>query len=375
MTSDSRHKGSEINHSRGQKEKDAKAVGIQRQLSKEEYEREKAEIAVQLEVLMEMLQRNEENQKHGYVMRKKLRWQRLQEKWNHQGNLQLIKEIRELEQVLDARQRIEKLETVELQQKEDVEVSLCYPESGPLLFESDEELEELNHMNDSKQPKDLMSEASNKTVRSCDFKTNDLCVIAGLEEHLLKDVKEDVAEGRPCEDRVNFPKSTPIKIIELYRELDFQRRKLEEQRMNVQDRLLMKDDKAVVINDNQEVIADEISDGDKQRSVAEGKEDWEAATFIVTARATSEEQAIELIRRLMIKISQRKTAERKKRSDNKKLTVKDCKSKASGALQHKIWKPGRQQQMTTAVKQSTNTKRLQNKIWDPGIHKSQHMIR
>ena len=54
-------------------------------------------------------------------------------------------------------------------------------------------------MNDSKQPKDLMTEASNKTVRSCDFKTNDLCVIEGLgeeDEHLLKDVKEDLAEER-----------------------------------------------------------------------------------------------------------------------------------------------------------------------------------
>ena len=87
MTSDSRHKGSEINHNRGQKEKDAKAIGIQRQLSKEEYERENVEIAVQLEVLMEMLQRNEEDQKHGYVMRKKLKWQKLQEKWNHQVNI------------------------------------------------------------------------------------------------------------------------------------------------------------------------------------------------------------------------------------------------------------------------------------------------
>lgn len=159
MTSDSRHKGSEINHSRGQKEEDAKTIGIQRKLSKEEYEREKAEIEVQLEVLMEMLQKNKEDQKRGYVMRKKVRWQKLQEKWNHQVNLQLIKELRELEQVMDARQRIEKLKRVELQQDEDVEVSLCYPENGPLLFESDEELEELNHMNDSKQPEDLMTEA------------------------------------------------------------------------------------------------------------------------------------------------------------------------------------------------------------------------
>ena len=157
---------------------------------------------------MEMLQRNEVDQKHGYVIRKKLRWKRLQEKWNHQVNMQLIKELRELEQVIDARQRIEKLETVELQQKEDaeedVEVSICYPESGPLLFESDEELEELNHMNDSKQLEDLMTEASNKTVRSCDFKTNDLCVIAGLEEdrqcfEVVKDVKEYLPEDESFE--------------------------------------------------------------------------------------------------------------------------------------------------------------------------------
>jgi len=85
------------------------------------------------------------------------------------------------------------------------------------------------------------------------------------EEHLLKDVKEDLAEEEiPCnneiitneemEDCVKFPKFTPNKIIELYRESDFQRRKLEEQKMNVQDRLLKKDDKAIVINNNQEEV-------------------------------------------------------------------------------------------------------------------------
>ena len=165
------------------------------------------------------------------------------------------------------------------------------------------------------------------------------------EGHPLKDVKKDLTEEEePCDDGlitneeigdcVKSPKFTPSKIIELYRELDFQRRKLEEKRINVLDRLLMKNDKAVVIK--------EIVD-DKQRNVAEGKEDWEAATFILTARATceatftvaasekviktSEEQPrmriqksrdgnnqqtedipdreIELIRRLMIKTSQR----------------------------------------------------------------------
>ena len=52
---------------------------------------------------------------------------------------------------------------------------------------------------------------------------------------------------------------------------------------DVKDRLLKKDDKAVVIK--------EIAGGE-QRNVAEGKEDWEAATFIVTARATCEETFI-----------------------------------------------------------------------------------
>ena len=68
----------------------------------------------------------------------------------------------------------------------------------------------------------------------------------------------------------------------------------------------------------------------------------------------------------MIKTSQRTAAKGKKRSDNKRMTVKDCKSRASGALQHKIWKPGEQQQITTTVKQLTSKERLQNKIWNPG---------
>jgi len=44
-------------------------------------------------------------------------------------------------------------------------------------------------------------------------------------------------------DCVKFPKFTPSKIIEIYRELDFKRRNLEEQRMNVHDRLLKKEAK------------------------------------------------------------------------------------------------------------------------------------
>lgn len=55
-------------------------------------------------------------------------------------------------------------------------------------------------------------------------------------------------------DCVKFPKFTPSKFNELYRELDFQMRKLEEQRINVQDKLLKKDDKTFVINSNWEEV-------------------------------------------------------------------------------------------------------------------------
>jgi len=59
---------------------------------------------------------------------------------------------------------------------------VCEPEHGPLIFESNEETKELNHMNDSEQLEDLMTEASNETIRSCGFKTNNLCMVAGLGE-------------------------------------------------------------------------------------------------------------------------------------------------------------------------------------------------
>ena len=68
------------------------------------------------------------------------------------------------------------------------------------------------------------------------------------------------------------------------------------------------------------------------------------------------DREIESIRTLMTKESRKRpVATRKKMKDNKRKRAKDCKSTASGALQHKIWKPGRQQQITTAVKQLTST--------------------
>ena len=70
-------RGSERGHNR-KREKDAKANGILKQWTDEEYEKEKAEIAIHLELLMELLQENMKGQRHGWLMRKRVKWQRLQ---------------------------------------------------------------------------------------------------------------------------------------------------------------------------------------------------------------------------------------------------------------------------------------------------------
>ena len=88
--------GSERGHSRMRK-KDAKANGILKQWTDEEYEKEKAEIAVHLELLMELLQESVKDQRHGWTMRKRVKWQRLQQKRDQQINMQLTEELKKLE--------------------------------------------------------------------------------------------------------------------------------------------------------------------------------------------------------------------------------------------------------------------------------------
>ena len=78
------------------------------------------------------------------------------------------------------------------------------------------------------------------------------------------------------------------------------------------------------------------------------------------------DQEIESIRKLMMKEFQRKTTIIKKKRSNKRKTIADLEGRASGALQHKIWKPRGKQQITTTVKKLTSKERLQNKIWNPG---------
>ena len=72
----------------------------------------------------------------------------------------------------------------------------------------------------------------------------------------------------------------------------------------------------------------------------------------------------------MMKVSRKRPATVKQRRSSKIKTTEDCESLVSGAMQHKVWKPGEEQQI-----EATTSGKLQHKIWDPGIHRSEHMIR
>ncbi len=83
----------------------------------------------------------------------------------------------------------------------------------------------------------------------------------------------------------------------------------------------------------------------------EGMDDWVAVrnekvrtekVVLAQQEARNQDKEIQLIRRIMLKVSQRKTSARKRssRSTNKMKTGTDCESEASGAREHKIWRLG-----------------------------------
>ena len=107
---------------------------------------------------MEILQRSKVDQRYGWSMKRKVKWHRLQVKWEHRVNAQLKEELIRLNEY----------------GKEDL---ICEPKYGPLLFESNEEteeksIEELNQRKDSEQKRDMMTEASSGTERYFVLKTN-----------------------------------------------------------------------------------------------------------------------------------------------------------------------------------------------------------
>ena len=86
---------------------------------------------------------------------------------------------------------------------------------------------------------------------------------------------------------------------------------------------------------------------------------------------------IEELRMLMVKVSQRIHEERMKiyisranrKNNNKRHMIEeDCRSKASGALQQKVWKLG-ELRMTKTKQHDEMDDQLQHKVWDPGILK------
>ena len=65
----------------------------------------------------------------------------------------------------------------------------------------------------------------------------------------------------------------------------------------------------------------------------------------------------------MVKVSQRKTTVREKRSkiSSRRRKEREYKSAASGKMEHKVWKPGEVQKNNVAADDQ-----LQNQVWDPG---------
>ena len=60
------------------------------------------------------------------------------------------------------------------------------------------------------------------------------------------------------ESCVKFPSSTPVEIVQLYQNLDLQRRELEKQRIYNQGEFLKEKDKEIVLNNNQETKSKEV---------------------------------------------------------------------------------------------------------------------
>jgi len=81
------------------------------------------------------------------------------------------------------------------------------------------------------------------------------------------------------------------------------------------------------------------------------------------------DKEIELMRRMMMKVSWKKPAAVKQKESSKRKTTEDCESLFSGARQHKVWRPGEQQQ----TKVVTNG-RWKHKIWNLGKHRFEHMM-
>ena len=123
---------------------------------------------------MELLQRNKKDQRHGWTMRKKVKWQRLHAKREQQVNIQLKKELRKLKQMMSVQLRCEELREAELK----MEVAICGPEQGEILGEEDNEKDLMDYWNSLEQFEDMLTREEDEAMKPCIFKSHSLCMFA-----------------------------------------------------------------------------------------------------------------------------------------------------------------------------------------------------
>lgn len=178
------------------KKEDAKANG--KRISKEELDKEIAELKEQLDVLRMLL---EENQRKGWVLRKKaVKWHKSQRRLQ-QRQVKLL---------------VEKLREAELEMK----VSICEEEQGEVLGEDEDwrsTKDLMNYCTNSRQQEVYFAEEGiiddflncwinsdqQEDVKPCIFESNNFDVITGF------------AEGEQCFEAVKSMKSIFQKIITL----------------------------------------------------------------------------------------------------------------------------------------------------------------
>lgn len=424
------HKGESRGSERGHRNKEkkyAKANGIRQQLTQEEYGKEKVEIAVQLELLMELLRENEKDQRYGLLRRKRVKWQRLQQKRDLQISMQLTKE-KIIDDFLSYWENPDQMDNVKpcifVADNCDVITGFTEEDVQPCATVIAQEEVRVD-AEEVDQSVAWISKATIETVELCDFQTGSLCVNVGTvsDDEMLQQCHREIAlleywsenpryDREIAEERVQYSAREQKDILEV----DGKKARVADglmvnanQHTDVLTEKLGRNSEQhieVLPEEAEEKVADEIADesaGAEQRNVAEGQEVWEAATFIVIARATyratlATEEAlrpyifysnncfvstglteevgenlldkeIEMMRRMMMKEFRKRPAAVKQKRSSERKTAEDCKSTASGAKQHKIWRPGEEQ-----IEAATSAK-LQHKIWDPGKHGAEHMIR
>lgn len=90
MNTEGHDKGLGGSHNR--RKEDVKEKDIKKKTSDEEFKRELVEMKAWLNVLMELLQKDEEDKRYGWVLRKKVKRHKLQVKFKHKLSIQKRKE-------------------------------------------------------------------------------------------------------------------------------------------------------------------------------------------------------------------------------------------------------------------------------------------